>query len=157
LFSQVGFLGTKAPMYMDLITIYFALLPFLLAFSIYFAIKKNYKKHFFSQALILSITLLVVIIFEIGVRVSGGFLEYSKDTSISYTFMLTFLIIHIIIAIASISGWLYLFITSYLAYKKDKFRTIQSSKHKKIGKAIFFSLTISSLMGICIYIFLFVL
>ena len=96
-----------------------------------------------------------MIIFEIGLRVSGGFLEYSKDTNISYTFMLVFLIIHIIIAIASISGCLYLFITSYVTYKKYKFKTIQSSKHKKIGKAIFFSLTISSIMGVCIYLFLF--
>jgi putative membrane protein len=142
---------------MDLITIYFALLPFLLALSIYYAVKKDYKKHFSSQAIILGVTLFVVIIFEIGIRVSGGFIEYSKDTDISYTFMLTFLIIHIIIAIASIAGWLYLFITSYIAYKKDKFKTIQSSKHKKIGKAIFLSLTISSIMGVCIYIFLFAL
>lgn len=142
-------------MYMDLITIYFALLPFLLAFSIYYAVKKDYKKHFSSQAIILSITLFVVIIFEVGIRVSGGFLEYSKDTSVSYTFMLTFLIIHIIIAIASISGWLYLFITSYIAYKKDRYKTIQSTKHKRMGKAIFFSLTLSSFMGVCIYLFLF--
>ncbi len=144
-------------MYMDLVTIYFGLLPFFLALSIYYAVKKDFKKHFSSQALLLFVTLLVVIIFEIGIRVSGGFLEYSKDTNISYTFMLIFLIIHIIIAIASISGWIYLFITSFKAYKKDKFKTIQSTKHKKIGKAIFLSLTISSYMGVCIYIFLFVL
>tara|TARA_B100001063_G_scaffold41173_1_gene34989 strand:+ start:7557 stop:8030 length:474 start_codon:yes stop_codon:yes gene_type:complete len=156
LFSQIGFIGTRAPMYMDLVTIYFALLPLFLAFSIYYAVKKNYKKHFSSQAVLLFITLLVVIIFEIGIRISGGFVEYSKDTNISYNFMLIFLIIHIIIAIASISGWLYLFITSFKAYKKDKFKTIQNTKHKKIGKAIFLSLTISSYMGVCIYLFLFV-
>ena len=143
-------------MYMDLITIYFVLLPFLLAFSIYYAIKKEYKKHFFSQSLTLGFTLFIVIIFEIGIRVSGGFIEYSKDTNISYNFMLIFLIIHIIIAIASISGWLYLFIASFIAYKKDEFKTIQNTKHKKIGKAIFLSLTISSYMGVCIYLFLFV-
>ena len=143
-------------MYMDLVTIYFALLPFFLAFSIYYAIKKDYKRHFSSQFVLLIVTLLVVVIFEIGIRISGGFLEYSKNTSISYNFMLIFLIIHIIIAIASISGWLYLFITSYKAYKKDKFKTIQNTKHKKIGKAIFLSLTISSYMGVCIYLFLFV-
>jgi putative membrane protein len=156
LFSHAGFLGTKAPMYMDLVTIYFALLPLLLGGSIYFAIKKEYNKHFFSQAIILAITLLVVVIFEIGLRVSGGFLEYSQSSSISYTFMLTFLIIHILIAIASIAGWLYLFITSFLSYKKNKYKEITNSNHKKIGKAIFISLTISSLMGICIYIFLFI-
>lgn len=156
MFSQLGFLGTRAPIYMDLVTIYFALLPFILAFSIYYAVKKEYKKHFTSQAFLLSLTLLVVIVFEIGIRISGGFIEYSKNTNISYTFMLIFLIIHIIIAIASIAGWLYLFTTSLKAYKKDKFKTIQNTKHKKMGKAIFLFLTISSYMGVCIYLFLFV-
>lgn len=156
MFSYPGFLGTKAPMYIDFVTIYFALLPLLLGYSIYYAIKKEYYKHFFSQAVILGLTLFVVVVFEIGLRVSGGFLEYSQSSSISYTFMLTFLIIHIIIAIASVSGWLYLFISSFLSYKKNKYKTITSSNHKKIGKSIFISLTISSLMGICIYVFLFI-
>ena len=157
MFSYPGFLGTKAPMYMDLVTIYFALLPFLLAYTIYFAVKKEYNKHFISQAIVLAITLFVVIIFEIGVRVSGGFLEYSKSSGVSYSFMLTFLLVHIIIAIASVSGWLYLFINSFISYKKNKFKSITNSNHKKIGKAIFLSLSISSIMGVCIYIFLFIL
>lgn len=157
MFSQVGFLGTKAPLFLDLVTIYFALLPFFLGYSIYYAIKKQYQKHFISQAIILATTLVVVVVFEIGVRITGGFMEYSEGSSVSYSFMLTFLIVHIIVAIASVAGWLYLFIISYIAYKKDKFKTIQSTKHKKIGKAIFLSLTISSIMGVCIYIFLFIL
>ena len=43
LFSK-GFLGTSAPFYLDLATVYFAVLPLLLAFSIYYAVKKEYKK-----------------------------------------------------------------------------------------------------------------
>ncbi len=156
MFFETGFLGTKAPFYIDFITIYFAFLPFLLAYSISLAVKKELKKHFLSQAIILAITLIIVVIFEIGIRVSGGFLEYSQHTSVSYNFMLIFLIIHIIIAIGSVSGWLYLFISSYKSYKKNHFSKIVGTKHKKIGKAIFLSLTISSIMGICMYLFLFV-
>lgn len=143
-------------MYIDLVTIYFALLPLLLGYSIYLAIKKEFKKHFLSQALILGFTLVIVVLFEIGLRVSGGFLEYSQSSSVSYTFMLVFLIIHIIIAIAAIAGWLYLFIHSFLSYKKNEYKSITGTNHKKIGKAIFLALTLSSLMGICIYIFLFI-
>lgn len=153
MFSTKGFLGTTAPFYLDLATIYFAVLPFLLAFSIYFAVKKEYKKHFISQAIILATTLTIVVIFEIGVRVSGGFLEYSKYSNISFDFMLIFLIVHILIAIAAVGGWLFLFISSYKDYKNNSFNTL---KHKKIGKAIFVALTISSIMGVCIYTFLFV-
>lgn len=152
LFSQ-GFLGTTAPFYLDLATIYFALLPFLLAFSIFLAVKKDYKKHFISQAIILVTTLVIVVIFEIGIRISGGFLEYSKYSNISYDFMLVFLIIHIIIAILAVGGWLFLFISTFKQYKNN---TLDAKQHKKIGKAIFTALTISSIMGIFIYLFLFV-
>lgn len=152
LFSN-GFLGTTAPFYLDLATVYFAILPFLLAFSIFFAVKKEYKKHFISQAVILGVTLLIVVIFEIGIRISGGFIEYSKYSNISYDFMLVFLIIHIIIAIAAVGGWIFLFISSYKQYKT---KTLNTKQHKKIGKAIFIALSISSIMGVFIYLFLFV-
>lgn len=148
-----GFLGTTAPFYLDLATLYFAILPFLLAYSIYFAIKKKFIKHFVSQGVILASSLVIIVIFEIGIRISGGFMHYSKTSNISYDFMLVFLIIHIIIAIAAISGWLYLFISSYKQYKSNTLNTMQ---HKKMGKAIFMALTISSIMGIFIYLFLFV-
>jgi putative membrane protein len=153
MFFSKGFLGTAAPFYLDLATVYFAVLPFLLAFSIFFAIKKQYKKHFISQAVILSVTLFIVVIFEIGIRISGGFIEYSKYSNISYDFMLVFLIIHILIAIAAVGGWLFLFISSYKQYKTN---TLNTTLHKKIGKAIFIALSISSIMGVCIYFFLFV-
>ena len=153
MFSLQGFLGTTAPFYLDITTVYFATLPFLLAISIYFAIKKEFEKHFFSQVIILGITLVIVVIFEICIRVSGGFLEYSKYSNISFDFMLVFLIIHILIAIAAVGGWLFLFISSYKDYKNN---SLDGKKHKKIGKAIFVALTISSIMGICIYTFLFV-
>ncbi len=152
LFSK-GFLGTDSAFYLDFATVYFAILPFLLAWSIFFAVKKEYKKHFVSQALILGITLIIVVIFEIGIRISGGFLEYSKASNVSYDFMLVFLTIHILIAIAAIAGWLFLFISSIKQYKNN---TFDANKHKKIGKAIFIALTISSIMGIFIYLFLFV-
>jgi putative membrane protein len=151
-YSQ-GFLGTSAPFYLDLITVYFGILPFLLGFSIYFAIKKEYGKHFISQSIILSITLILTVIFEIGVRITGGFLEYSKHSNISFDFMLIFLGIHIQVAIIAVAGWLFLFISSYKDYKNNK---LDATKHKKIGKAIFLALTISSIMGIFIYLFLFV-
>ena len=153
MFFSKGFLGTDAPLYMDIATIYFAILPFLLAFSIFYAVKKQYKKHFISQFIILSTTLYIVVLFEIGLRISGGFMEYSKYSNISFDFMLVFLIIHIFIAIAAIAGWIFLFISSYKQYKRNE---LDGAKHKKIGKAIFAALTITSVMGIFMYLFLFV-
>ena len=153
---EAGFLGTKAPFYIDLITCYFTVLPFLLAYSIYFAVKKELKKHFISQSIILGFTLIIVLFFEVSIRLEGGFAEYSKDISISMNFLVPYLIIHIIIAIAAIAGWLYLFISSYKAYKQNNYTFFKSTKHKKIGRAIFLALLITCIMGIGMYYFLFI-
>lgn len=154
LFSA-GFLGTSAPFYIDFVTIYFTIFPLLMAFTIFLAIKKKYKEHFISQAILLVITIIIIIIFEIGLRISGGFLEYAKTSGVSYDFMLVFLIIHIIIAIIALMTWIYLFISSVVAYKRDSLSTIINSNHKQLGKLVFLGMTISSFMGVCIYLFLF--
>lgn len=157
MYTQTGFLGTNALLYMDIVTIYFAIYPILLYISIIFAIKKEYQKHFISQSVILFTTILMILVFEIGVRVTGGFSLFVKQSSISYDFLLIFLIVHIVIAISSLSGWLYQFIISYRAYKKNNMSLFQSNKHKRIGRYIFLALCLNSMMGVSIYIFLFIL
>lgn len=156
MFNTVGFLGTRALLYMDIVTIYFALLPLLLLASIYFAVKKRYQAHFISQAAIFIVTVIIVLIFEVGVRISGGFIEYAQQSQLSYSFLVGFLIAHIIIAVASTSGWLYQLIVSYKFYKRKGFENFKTTKHKKTGKILFAALTINSIMGVCIYLFLFV-
>ncbi len=154
MFFEPGFFGTRALMYMDIVTLYFAILPFLLGFSIYQAIRKNIKLHYQSQFFILAMTIVMVLIFEIGVRLTGGFVEYAKQSSLSYDFLLLFLIIHILIALMAVGGWIYLIISTYKSYQNG---TIENStKHRKIGKWIFGALTLTSLMGCSIYLFLFI-
>jgi len=154
---KIGFLGNDAPMYMDIATSYFTFFPFIFAFTIYLAVKKRYKAHFISQAILLTITIILVLVFEIGLRLSGGFWEYAGDNETSNICMFGFLIIHIIIAILSITSWIYLFITSLKLYRANQLDVIKKSSHKKVGKLIFLGLTISSIMGVWIYIYLFVL
>ncbi len=156
MFEQ-GFLGTSALLYMDVATLLFALLPFLLLLSIRYAILKQYRKHFISQIVILFLTLVVVVVFEIGVRVSGGFMEFSKESSLPFSFLATFLIVHILIAIAAVCGWVYLIVVSYLGYSREGINATVFQHHKKMGKWIFAALTLTSIMGCCIYIFLFIM
>lgn len=153
MFFEPGFLGTKALMYMDIVTLYFAILPFLLGFSIYQAIHGNIRLHFQSQFIILAITIIMVLIFEIGVRLSGGFMEYAKHSSLSFDFLLIFLLIHIFIALMAVGGWIYLIISTYKSYQNGILEN--SEKHRKMGKWIFSALTVTSIMGCSIYLFLF--
>lgn len=153
MFFEPGFLGTRALMYMDIVTLYFAILPFLLAFSIYQAIRGNIKLHYQSQFIILAITIVMVLIFEIGVRLTGGFVEYAKQSPLSYDFLLLFLVVHIFIALMAVGGWIYLIISTYKSYQNGIVE--HSEKHRKMGRWIFSALTLTSIMGCSIYLFLF--
>ena len=150
---EAGFLGIKALMYMDIITLYFGLLPFLMASAIYMAIKKRYKLHYKMQLSIFALTLIIVIIFEVGVRISGGFSAFMEESNASYTYMLMFLVIHVLGAILSVVLYSILIYSSTQQYifKKEPF----ASNHKRMGQVVFFGMTITSIMGILIYYFLF--
>jgi len=152
LFEQ-GFLGTKALMYMDIVTLYFAALPFLLAGSIFMAIRGNHTLHYQSQFLLLAVTIIMVLLFETGVRLSGGFALYAPQSSWSYDFLLLFLVIHILIALLAVGGWIYLIVSSYQSYKIENLSF--ASKHRRMGRWIFAALSVTSLMGCSIYLFLF--
>ena len=149
-----GFLGTQAPFYLDVITVYFALLPFLMFLSISFAIKKDYNKHFVSQLILFAVTLVVVVVFEVGVRISGGIMEFMKSANISYGFMITFLIVHVSIALASVVVWSALLYGAIKSYRLES--TGVSASHKKVGRYVFLGMSISSFMGVAIYYMLFI-
>jgi putative membrane protein len=150
---ESGFLGTKALLYMDLITIYFAILPFLMGSAIFMAIKKKYKLHYKMQLSIFAITLIVVAIFEVGVRISGGFSAFMEHSNANYSYMLIFLVVHVLVAILSVALYSMLIYNSTREYifKKEPF----ALNHKKMGQVVFFGMTFTSIMGILIYYFLF--
>jgi len=145
----------NAPTYMTVFTIYIFFLPFFFLFSIFLAKRKKIKLHFISQAFLLGLTLLFVLYFEIMVRIYGGFLDFADDSFIPYNYLLAFLIFHIIISSTSLGGWIYLYISSLKAFNKKNTDSFNKEKHKKIGISIFIALTVSSITGLFIYVFLF--
>ncbi len=149
---EAGFLGTNAPMYMDIITLYFALLPILMGGAIYLAVKKRYSLHKKAQVLIYVATLLVVALFEVGVRFSGGFDEFMKHSDADYSYMIIFLIVHVIIAIASVALY------SILIYDALKGAKVGAEyiSHKRLGVIVYLGMSVTSIMGALIYYYLFV-
>jgi len=151
---EIGFFGTKAPLFMDVITLYFAFLPFLMGFAIMMAVKKRYDLHFKMQMAIYIATISVVVIFEIGVRLFGGFNAFMHESNANYTFMLTFLIIHIIIALLSVVLYTILMHSAVKKYKLHSKPFISS--HKKFGIITYLGMSITSITGVLIYYFLFI-
>ena len=145
---QSGFLGTRAPLFMDFVTLIVALLPFLVAFSIHLAKKRSYKLHAFFQIFIFIFSVIVLVYFETGVRISGGFDAFMKDSNVSYSYALVVLVSHIIISILTLMFWMKnLFMSKKLLHYR---------KHKQIGFITFIGIIFTSLSGIWVYFLMFV-
>ncbi len=145
---EIGFLGTRAPFFMDLVTLIVALLPLLVAGAIALARNKRYKLHAFVQIFIFAFTIIVFTYFEVGVRMAGGFNALMDGSSISHNYAFFVLMLHIAIAIATLIIW---FIT---LIRVKRFLVL--GIHKKLGQISFVGIVLTSLSGIWVYLLLFV-
>jgi len=143
-----GFLGTRAPFFMDMVTLIVALLPLLVATAIYFAKKKSYKLHAFSQIFIYTFSVIVLGYFEFGVRLGGGFKYFIEGTHISHNYIFAVLVFHIAISVITLIIW-----TLTIIMTKKQLTT---NTHKKAGMITFAGVVLTSLTGIWVYLLLFV-
>jgi len=153
---QSGFLGTRAPFFMDSVVIIVALLPFLIGLGVWFARLKYHKLHYFFQTMLFVVTIVVLIYFEYGIKLGGGFYEYMKESSIDLSFALSFLIFHIIIATITMIIWGR---TIKIAFEDRKRRTLPglySKFHRKSSKLVAFFILLTSITGVGVYWILFV-
>lgn len=145
---QEGFLGTRAPMFMDMVTLIVALLPFLVATAIYFAKIQKYKVHAFLQIFIFIFSVIVLTYFEYGVRIGGGFKYFIENSSVPHKYVFAVLMFHIAISIITLFIW----IITLVNIKK----LLLTNRHKRMGKAIFTGVIFTSMTGIWVYMLLFV-
>ncbi|MCW8839203.1 MAG: DUF420 domain-containing protein [Thiovulaceae bacterium] len=143
-----GFLGTRAPFFMDFVTMIVAFLPFLMMVAIFFAKRKKYRIHQLAQYTLFVASLIVVTYFEMGVRVGGGFDAFMQDSGVSHNYALIVLIAHIIIATITLFIWV-------MAITRAK-KYLRESKHIQMGKITFSGVVLTSLSGIWVYLLLFV-
>lgn len=151
---ETGFIS-GAPLFMDIVTIYFSFLPILLAFAIVLAKQKKYHEHMISQIGIFILTMLFVVFFEVSIRIYGGFSVFLEDSNTDKEFFLIALIAHIIIAIISLISWSTLNIKTYLAFKKDGFDSPIFKSHRSKAILVFLGMTITSYSGTWMYYLLF--
>ena len=117
LFSS-GFLGTRAPLFMDIVSVIVFFLPFLIFGAISLAKKENYGAHESVQKLLFWFSVIVVGFFEYGVRMEGGYKNLMEGSSVSHDYLLYVLIFHIMISVITLILWV---MTLYYAkrYKKQ--------------------------------------
>lgn len=143
-----GFFGTRAPFFMDMVTLIVALLPLLVATAIYFAKKKSYKLHAYTQIFIYAFSVIVLSYFEFGVRLGGGFKYFIESTHLSHNYVFIVLVFHIAISVVTLILWS----TQLFMVKK----LLLAKAHKKLGIFTFAGVVMTSWTGIWVYMLLFV-
>jgi putative membrane protein len=152
---QSGFLGTRAPFFMDFVMIMVALLPFLVLIAISFAKKQNYQLHAQVQTIIFVVAVIVVAYFEYGVRVGGGYEGFVEGSSVSRSYAFYVLIFHIIVALVGFGIWTHTLISARKDSKKKTLPGLYSEAHKKAGKRAFIWIVLTAVTGLWVYVLLF--
>lgn len=153
---QQGFFGTKAPMFMDIVTFIVAALPLLIVSGIYLAKMQMYKLHALAQNVIFLVSLVVVGYFEIGVRMGGGFNAFIEGTGVSHSYVSAVLVVHIIIAIVTLFLWIKTLLHANKAFKKGYIPGQGAAQHRKDALKTFVGIVFTSFSGIWVYLLLFI-
>lgn len=153
---QTGFLGTRAPLFMDIVTVIVALLPFLVLGAISFAKKKLYNLHAKAQVFIFWVSVIVVAYFEYGVRSFGGFDAFMKESATPHNYAFWVLIFHIAIAVITLGIWISTLIRAKRDRRMNALPGMYSVGHKKAGIRTFIGIVLTSVTGLWVYYLLFV-
>jgi len=153
---KAGFLGTRAPFFMDIVTLIVAVLPLLVFGAILFARKKQYTLHMISQNIIFLVSLVVIVYFELGVRIGGGFDAFISEADVSPTYALLVLIFHVLIAIGTLYYWTLTIFNANYSYIKKDLPGKGGSSHKRVARKAMLGIILTSFTGIWVYLLLFV-
>jgi putative membrane protein len=153
---QSGFLGTRAPLFMDIVSVIVLFLPLLIYGAISLAKKGNYRAHESVQKLLFFISVTVVAFFEYGVRMEGGYKNLMEGSSVSHDYLLYVLIFHIMISVVTLILWIYTLSTAMRYKKRKALPGLYSPAHKKDGQRTFVGIVLTMLTGAWVYALLFV-
>jgi len=153
---QHGFLGTRAPLFMDIVFMIVLLLPFFVYGAILLAKKEKYHVHETVQKLLFFISVTVVLFFEYGVRREGGYKSLMEGSSVSQHYILYVLIFHILVSVTTMLLWCYTLYTA-MRYKRSKaLPGLYSKAHRQDGLRTFVGIVLTMLTGAWVYALLFV-
>lgn len=149
-----GFLGTRADVLMDVAIIVFTALPFVLIFGIRYARHRHFMKHRRFQTAAALLVLLLLVLFELDIRLCGGSQAFISKSSFSAGFVRTFLICHVAIALLTGASWLALIVRSRARFLGSLPGTF-SARHRWWGWLTFVGVCLLSSSGFALYMLLF--
>jgi len=153
--SVVGFWGTNAPLHMDMMVSFFAILPLLSGISILFATRESLKLHQFTQFLLFYLMIIALGFFSYIAYETKSFELFFHRSLMDHTLLLIALITHAIITISTLLFWLFALTYALSDKKRRALPGFYSQSHAKAGKRVFTGILLTSLSSVGIYWMLF--
>jgi len=152
-----GFLGTRSDLLMDIVLVSIIATPFLMLYAFSLVRRGLLERHRNVQAVLITVLLLAVALFEVDIRASGGTRAFVKSSPLSNTDILwTLLMIHVLVAMISFIGWLVLALLSWRKFHYELPGGF-SLRHRTFGKLIFSGAIFTAVSGTALYVMSFVI
>ncbi len=154
-----SFLGARCDVLMDIVVISMAIILPLLWYSIK-KVKQDraFATHKKIQIIMFLVLFFVVLLFEYDMKQHGGIFEMVKGSSFENTFFLNFTIyFHTLLSILTSLTWILLIIFSLIKFDRNPKPNSFSKRHKFWGKMGVWGMYLTSITGIMLYIFGFML
>ena len=152
-----GFLGTQADVLTDLITVGYGIIPVVLYWSASQARKGLYRRHRVVQCVSLLLLTIILILFEVNIRVRGGSEALFLNSSFSDTPLLRFTLLgHLAIAVSTYLAWVGLAIVSLKRFRQQLPGSF-SRVHRRVGGWVIVGNVATAITGVWLYIVGFVL
>lgn len=150
-----GFLGTPASLMLDVVVCSLVLVvPTLLA-SIYIAkFKRNFPLHKGIQLTLGIVLLIVVALFEIDMRLQGGFGVLAKDSAYMGTAFLKYLLaVHLCFSISTVFIWSFTYFMALKHFPNPIAPSEFSPKHKVMAWISVVDMIGTAITGLMVYYF----
>jgi uncharacterized membrane protein YozB (DUF420 family) len=152
-----GFLGTRADLLTDLITVGYGVIPLALYLSSLLARRGARRLHRNLQCALLVLLTVILILFEANIRMRGGSDALFVSSSFAATPLLRFVLLsHLAIAISTYLAWLALTVVSWRRFESSLPGGF-SGFHRRAGIAVILGNLATAMTGILLYVVGFVL
>lgn len=151
----VGFLGTRAPYFIDIVLIVAITLPFLLMASIICAIKGYYKLHRFLQSLLFLVTLIALLMVQYELYFLSTFEAIIEKSHYNPNSAYYLYVAHTVLAAVTVILW---YSTLHFAKEDNKRRALPglySNSHKRMGRISSVFIVLTALSTVALYWVLF--
>ena len=153
-FTEDGFLGTTALLHMDMVIIFITALPFLVGFSLFFAIKEDYDLYISSQKTLFSLTFGGLILFMYGIYLNGVELDM-QNNFFSSAMTFNILVFQIFISAVTIITWFTVIQISLSDYKRRVLPGMYSTNHERAVRRVFILILLTTASSLAVYLILF--